>query len=346
MVAVQPRSADRFAAAPPENVRLFLIYGSDAGAITERARRIETLALKEGGGDRVLRLGSDELSSDPGRIADEAYAMSMFGGEPVISLRILDGRHNVIGALDALFERPPEAAWVIVEAGELSPTSPLRKAFEAAEHAAALPTYGLEGAGLTSFIHAAIEEVGLAIEGDALELLAAGLAGDRLATRSELEKLILYVGDRKVVTTADIEAVVGDTTESETDRIIDAALLGNHEELDTGLERLRAEGGSPSSLATLALRHLIHLQSLRLALDSGERADAVLRGARPPVNFRRKAAMEASLKRWPQEALREARRLADGAIYLSRLQPALEHAAISDAMHKIALTSRKLKRSS
>jgi DNA polymerase-3 subunit delta len=344
MVAVQPRDADRLAAAPPENIRLFLIYGSDAGAITERARRIEALALKRGGGDEVLRLGSDELSANPGRIADEAYAISMFGGEPVISLRVLDGRHNVVGALEALFDRPPEAAWVIVEAGELSPTSPLRKAFEAAHHAAALPTYGLEGGALTTFIHAAVEEAGLTIEGDALELLATGLAGDRLATRSELDKLVLYVGDRKEITVVDIEAVVGDTTEAETDRIIDAALLGNHEELDSGLERLRAEGGSPASLATLALRHLIHLQSLRLALDSGERLDAVLRGARPPVHYRRRTATEASVKRWTQDALVEARRLADGAVYLSRMQPNLEYAAVSDAMHKIALTARQLKR--
>ena len=57
-------------------LRLFLLYGSDAGAITERARRIESIALKRGGGDVALRLGSDELSGSPGRIADEAYSTS------------------------------------------------------------------------------------------------------------------------------------------------------------------------------------------------------------------------------------------------------------------------------
>ena len=33
-----------------------------------------------------MRFGSDEISSDPGRIADEAYSASLFGGEPVIAL--------------------------------------------------------------------------------------------------------------------------------------------------------------------------------------------------------------------------------------------------------------------
>ena len=33
----------------------------------------------------------------------------------------------------------------------------------------------------------------------------------------------------------------------------------------------------------------------------------------------------------------------DQAIYLTRLQPALEESAISEALHEIALTARKLK---
>src|SRR5687767_7511045 len=148
MVAVETRKADAFVGSPPEAIRLFLVYGTDAGAITERARRLEQTALKRGGGDRVIRFGSDELSADPGRIADEAYAASLFGGEPVVALRVLDGRHNVMGALEALIERPPEAAWLIVEAGDLAKTSPLRKAFEASPQAASIATFQLDRSSL------------------------------------------------------------------------------------------------------------------------------------------------------------------------------------------------------
>ncbi len=164
MAAVRAHDADRYLASPPEGVRLFLVYGSDAGAITERARHVERVALKRGGGDQVLRIGSDELSSDPGRVVDEALSASLFGGEPVIALRVLDGRHNVIGSLQPLFDRPPEAAWLVVEAGELSPSSPLRKAFESSKHAAAIPTYPLEGGDLAALVHAAAEEAGVTIE--------------------------------------------------------------------------------------------------------------------------------------------------------------------------------------
>ena len=84
MVALKSREADRFLASPPAGVRMFLIYGNDAGAVTERARLVERIALDRGGGDTVQRFGSEVISTEPGRIAEEAFSCSLFGGEPVI----------------------------------------------------------------------------------------------------------------------------------------------------------------------------------------------------------------------------------------------------------------------
>lgn len=344
MVALKAHEVDRFIKSPPEGVRLFLVYGSDSGAITERARTIEKFALKRGRGESVLRMGSDEISAEPGRIADEANSSSLFGGEPVIGLRVLDGRHNVVGALQPLFDRPPEAAWLIVEAGELNTSSPIRKAFESSENAVALPTFELSEKALSAFIGSIADDSGLTIEDTALELLEENLGGDRLAVRGELEKLILYAGDRKTITAADVRAIVGDTTNSETDSLIDSALLGESEALEAGLIRLRAEGGSFVSVASAALRHLMQLQSLRAAVDAGKSASSVLDYARPPIFRARRAAVEGALQRWPSDRLAEARRAIDTAIALTRHQPSIEDSAISDALHRLALTARRLKR--
>jgi DNA polymerase-3 subunit delta len=344
MVAVKAHEADRFLAAPPETLRLFLVYGSDQGAITERARHLEQLALHRGGGDSVTRIGSDELSASPGRIADEVQSASLFGGEPVVTLRVSDGRHNVIGALQPVLEHPPEAAWLIVEAGDLAASNPVRKAFEKSSHAVAAPAYPLEGRGLASFIHHAAEDAGITIEPSAQDLLLESLAGDRLAGRGELEKLFLYVHDKKIVTIEDVEAIVGDTTGARTDEVIDAALLGDNEALEAELDRYHAEGGSVGALGTLALRHLIVLQGLRATVDAGRSPSDAVSSARPPIFFRRKSNVEAELSRWTSDALVAARRSVDKAVALTRVQPALEKAAMSEALHAIALDARRLKR--
>ncbi len=345
MVGVKAHEADRFLASPPGSLRLFLIYGSDRGAVTERVRHLEDFALRHGHGEAVTRIGSEELSAHPGRIVDEVRSASLFGGEPVVSLRVTDGRHNVIGALQAVLEEPPEAAWLIVEAADLTASSALRKAFERSKQAAAVPAYPLEGRSLSAFLHAAAEEAGITIAPAAAELLLESLGSDRLAARGELEKLFLYVGEAKAVAIEDVEAIVGDTTGAQTDRAIDAALLGESETLETELERLRSEGSSPVALGTLALRHLMHLQSLRVTVDSGTSPADAVRFAKPPVFFRRRTSVQAALSRWDADTLAGARRRIDRAVAETRLHPALESAIISEALHAIAQRAQRLKRS-
>jgi DNA polymerase-3 subunit delta len=343
MVAVKAWEADRYLAAPPDGIRLFLLFGSDAGAVTERAQLVERVALQRGGGE-ATRFGSDIIVGDPGRISDEANAGSLFGGEPVIRLRVLDGRHAVVNAVQPLLDRPPTASWVIVEAGELPPASALRKAFEASPHAAAVPSYPPEGDGLAALIRSAASDAGILVEPAALDLLSAQLGGDRLAVRGELEKLFLYVGEAGLATIADVEAIVGDTTAARADLVIDSALLGDHEAVDAGLQALAAEGGSAQGLAAQALRHLIQLSTLRAAVDSGVTPVAAVERSRPPVFIKRRRSVEAALRAWPARELAVARRRVDAAIAASRIRPALEDAAISQALQVIAQAARRLRR--
>ena len=106
---------------------------------------------------------------------------------------------------------------------------------------------------------------------------------------------------------------------------------------------MRAEAGSPASLGASALRHLLLLQTLRAAIDSGQRAADAINYARPPVFSRRRPNVETVLTRWPSAEIREARARMDRAVRLTRLQPSVEDSAISEALHAIALTARRLK---
>ncbi|HMB48564.1 MAG TPA: DNA polymerase III subunit delta [Afifellaceae bacterium] len=345
MAAIKPQQAERYLADPPDGVRLFLIYGPDAGAVTERARAVEKVAqMRDSAGGNLIRLGSEDLVADPGRLSDEANAVSMFGGEPILAVRVTDGRHNVMPSITPLLEAPPEAAWIVVEAGDLKPSSPLRKGFEASRAAAAVPCYELDARDVSQMIHLMFQEADLQIEPDAAEALAAGLGADRMASRNEIEKLILYAGRDNPVTLDHVHAAVGENLAFRSDRIIDAALLGRSAGMDDDLTLLRNEGQSASGLATQMLRHLMTMQALRERVDKGSSPRQAVEGARPPIFFKRRDLMIKALSRWPADYLRRARDAAGDAIAASRRQPQLEFELISDALHRIALMSRRLSR--
>src|SRR5690606_9040438 len=154
-------------------------------------------------------------------------------------------------------------SWLVVEAGDLNPSSALRKAFERSAHAAAVQNYPLEGADLQSLIRSLAAEAEIQVEPAALELLCRHLGVDRMAVRGELQKLFLYAGASGIATADDVEAIVGDTVGVRSDQVVDAALLGDHEAVEAGLESLRSEGSSAAALAAQALRHLLLLSALQ-----------------------------------------------------------------------------------
>ena len=75
---------------------------------------------------RLTRLDGDAVARDPGALADEAYAISMFGGARAMWIEAQ--ARDLLPALEPLFARPPQDCAVIVEAGSLKRGAALRDA--------------------------------------------------------------------------------------------------------------------------------------------------------------------------------------------------------------------------
>ncbi len=343
MVAIKAAGVPKFVADPPGDMRLFLIYGRDSGAVTERARQLEALAgSRDPAGGSAVRISSDEVAGDPGRLSDEINAASLFGGEPIVTLRIVDGRHNVMAGLAPLLESSPKAGWLIVEAGDLAPANAVRKAFEASSRGAALPCYESNPRDLAAMTHAMFADAGCTIEPDAMDLLVATLGNDRLISRSEIEKLILFVGEGGRAGIDDIVAVVGDNLHVRGDRITDEAFLGRSDAVEADLIRLRAEGQSPATLAAQALRQIIVLQRMADGVAAGKSAATVVNQARPPIFKYRQPVVKMILSRWRAADIARARQIVADAIFATRRQPQLDDALVSRALQRIAAMGRRL----
>src|SRR6201987_6046939 len=87
----------------------------------------------------LVRLDGAELSAEPSRLVDEAMTIPLFGGRRAIRVRA--GSRNFAGGIDALAEMTLKDCRIVIEAGELRPESPLRKACERARTAVAIACY-------------------------------------------------------------------------------------------------------------------------------------------------------------------------------------------------------------
>ena len=158
----------------------------------------------------LARLDGDDLSGEPTRLIEEANTIPLFGGRRAIWVRA--GTRNFAPAVETLIASPSPDCRVVIEAGDLKRSAPLRALCERAKNAAALPCYPDAERDLLRLIDDEMREAGLTISPDARAALVPLLGGDRLASRHELRKLALYVRGKTRVELDDVIAVVADAS--------------------------------------------------------------------------------------------------------------------------------------
>ncbi len=302
MVALKGRDIDAFLRRPDRSV--VLVYGPDTGLVRERSAAL--LKQAETGDDPLAQvtLDGDSLAGEPQRLVEEAWSPPLFGGQRAI--RVTATSRNLVAAIEPLLSDPPTEALVVVEAGDLKPGAPMRKAFEAAKAAVALPCYGDDGRTLDRLIDEEEARSGLKFSADARAAIQRLVGADRLASRGEIAKIALYCHGAGEVTVEDVAAVAGDASAVALDDLADAVGLGDLAGADRVLSRLFAEGVAPASVITALGRHFRQLAEFRHRIDAGATAEAALKAARPRIFFKREQAVRRQVTIWSADGLARA----------------------------------------
>ena len=295
---VSAREADGFVRKRPGHVVAVLVYGPDGGLVRERGRALVRGVLGDAVDPfRFLEMDAGKIADDPARIVDESASMSLTGEGRVVLVRQAD--ESLVKAFEPILDLDRSEAFFIVEAGDLGPRSGLRKAFENAKGAAAVPCYLDDAESVTMLIRQTVKSAGLQIEPSAVDELVARLGSDRLVTRSEIEKLILFKGDGGgTISVDDVERSVGDVGAVSTDDVALATASGNAARLDDALQRACREGVAPVAIVRAVGRHLQRLMLASADYQKGTPPKTAMARLRPPVFFKQQNEFSAQLQRW------------------------------------------------
>lgn len=295
MVALRGKEIDAFLARPDAGRPIILLYGPDAGLVRERADALIASAVDDPNDPfSLVKLDGDELSAEPSRLVDEAMTVPLFGGRRAIRIRA--GSRSFASGVDTLAEMPVKDCRIVIEAGELRPESPLRKACEKAKTAVAIGCYPDTERDLAKLMEDELRIANLRIAQDARGALTSFLGGDRQASRNELRKLTLYAHGKGEITLDDVMSVVADASELKLDPIVDGAFAGRPDIVETEFAKAMIAGTYPGVIISAAQRQAAWLHKSALAIADGTPASAVLDGGFPRLHFSRKPAVETALR--------------------------------------------------
>jgi DNA polymerase III subunit delta len=273
MGIVNSSVADGFIERLESEFKFYLVHGSDEGLVYERSRAIVRKILGADPGQlRLVRLDGDEIAREPALLANEAYAISMFGGSRVIWI---DAQaRDLFPALSPLFARPPADCTIVIKAGQLRKGTSLRDAFEQMPGLASLECHPEGPNTLGPFIDAEARTAALKLAPDAKAALLALLGSDHKTTRAELSKLMLYARGRTRVEIEDVEAIASNGAFSTLDDLVDQTLRGDLCATASLAVRFSNEGGDFQQYIVRIIIRLTLLYQLRLEMDRGRSFDA------------------------------------------------------------------------
>jgi DNA polymerase-3 subunit delta len=244
VVALRGKEIDAFLTRPDPSRPIILLYGPDTGLVRERADALMASAVDDPNDPfSLVRMDGDELAAEPSRLVEEAMTVPLFGGRRAIRIRA--GTRSFASGIDTLAEMQPKDCRIVIEAGELRPDAPLRKACEKAKTAVAIACYADTERDLAKLIDDELRASNLRIAPDARAALTSLLGGDRQASRNEIRKVALYAHGKGEVTLDDVLAIVTDASGLALDPIVDSAFAGRAADVEALFAKAIAAGTYP-----------------------------------------------------------------------------------------------------
>ncbi|MEH6951936.1 DNA polymerase III subunit delta [Nitrobacter sp. NHB1] len=340
MVALRGKDVDSFLARPDPGRPIILLYGPDAGLVRERADALMASAVDDPDDPfSLVRLDGDDLATEPSRLVDEAMTVPLFGGRRAI--RVKAGSRSFAGGVDALVDSAIQDCRIVIEAGELRPEAPLRKACERAKNAVAIACYPDTERDLARLIDEELRLSNLKIAPDARAMLMSLLGGDRQASRNELRKIALYAHGQREITLTDVMAVVSDASDFKLDPIVDAAFTGQPAAVETEFAKAMVAGTYPGLVILAAQRQVASLHKAALAMAGGASASSAAESGFPRLHFSRKTAVETALRNFSTARLVQVMDQLAVAALEARKQAVLAPVIAQRALMSIAVNARR-----
>lgn len=289
------QSVDR----PDPAIRFYLFHGPDEAGSRALANR-----LKEALGADKAALSATSLKGDPAALADEAGAISLFGGRRLIWIE--PAGNELVPAVEGLLLAPAVESPVVAIAGMLTKSSALLKLAEAHASALAHVSYVPEGRDADRMVAEIGRREGLRLRPSIAARIAAAAGNDQAVASQELAKFALFLGatpDSPQDLEDEVVDLLGaDASESQVGQVGDLALSGEVQRLAVELERLASSGIEPIPTVRALQRRLFQLTALRSRIEAGQSPDTVMAS----LFWRDKALFQKLLPRWSSARLAKA----------------------------------------
>lgn len=253
-----------------EKIAGCLLFGPEAALVNYRFNVIaKKIAPNLADPFLVTNISKEKLSEDKAALGDEFFSYSMLGGRKLILIRDSDtaaGAALKLLLADSDFAKKSEN-FILIQAGDLDKSSALRKICEDNLHFAAIACYEDNDYAIKKFIADELAKNKVKFTGDVVNFLFEKFGKNRQIILSELEKILVFLGEEKNLDIQSIEKLTASEAEISANEFVDNFILQKFPEALLSAEKLFREGFEVVTLVRFLANYFQKLYSARMEID-------------------------------------------------------------------------------
>ena len=254
----KPAQLESFCKSPDPAVKCIVLFGNNEGEISMLQKKCaEAVCDSTDDAFRYCVLQMENVAKDGGEVYAEFHAQSLMGGRRAIVVQGAD--NNLTPMLKKMLPETPSENLLILSSSVYNTKSALITWAKERRDILTVGCYEDREGDIMQEAAAMLREKGLVADNATLQVLCARLSPDKRINQSEIDKLEMYLGERKSVTIADVQNAVCDTAGASTEDLCYFVAGGEIKKALNIFNRLLKEGEEPASLVRSVEYHFANL---------------------------------------------------------------------------------------
>ena len=281
------------------NLNFFLFYGQNEGLKNQHIKQL----LEKNNNNNVIKYDEKEILENEDIFFESILSNSLFENEK--SIVINRGSDKIYEILINLIKRNIDGITIIINANVLEKKSKLRKLFEKEKNLACIATYPDTNEILSGLAIAFFKKIKISISQQNINLIVDKCGGDRLNLENELEKIKIYLTEKKSISSEEISKLINLSENHTFYELIDNCLAKNTNKTINILNENNFSNEDCIIILRTFLLKAKKILNLSLEYEKNKDINQTINSAKPPIFWKEKDIVKSQLNKWKPEKIKE-----------------------------------------
>ena len=281
-----------------DNQKFFLIYGENEGLKKEIINILKkNLSGSINNFDEIQIINNKEL------FYEKVYNKSLFEKEKILIINRCS--EKIYDVIETLLEKKISETKIILNANILEKKSKLRGLFEKSKELVIIPTYKDTSIALMEIAKKFFYNYKISISQETINLLVNRCNGDRGHLKSELDKILIYVQDKKNISLEEIFKLTNLSENFSIIELVDTSLSKNTKKTSEILNESNYKSEDGILILRTFLQKAKRLLNLYEKHDQNLSFDSLINNHAPPIFWKDKPIIKKQLECWSKSKIKD-----------------------------------------